>query len=396
MHASAAGGPRIAAALSTLPDLNAALDQALERIAWTGPVDLALVFASHDHRQAFDRLGPRLSERLAPRHLLGCTGESIVGGAEEIEGQPALALWLAHLPHTELTALHLQYQRTPEGGSFTGWPDDWWQKAGPDATLLLLGEPYSFPADALLERLNDDQPGLRVVGGMASGGHAPGENRLLLGGQTLDRGAVALLLGGGVRVHSVVSQGCRPIGVPMVVTQARENIIQQLGGQTPLEQLRAIWPSLNPRERQLVQTSLHVGQAIDERQERFGRGDFLIRNVIGADSESGALAVGDFVRPGRTVQFHIRDAQSAREDLAALLAAQTAAHPAPPAGGLLFTCNGRGSRLFSQPHHDAAAVSAALRALPLAGFFAQGEIGPVAGKNFLHGYTASVVLFEAP
>ena len=178
------------------------------------------------------------------------------------------------------------------------------------------------------------------------------------------------------------------------MTRANQNVIQELGGKPPLAQLQELFPSLTPAEKMLIQRGLHVGRVINEYQERFGRGDFLIRNVIGADPDSGAMAIGDYVRTGQTVQFHVRDAASADEDLSLLLSQQQSG-ASPPAGGLLFTCNGRGTRLFDQPHHDAALVRRFWNNLPLAGFFAQGELGPVGGKNFVHGFTASLVLFSA-
>ncbi|MFM7251404.1 MAG: FIST C-terminal domain-containing protein, partial [Planctomycetaceae bacterium] len=145
-------------------------------------------------------------------------------------------------------------------------------------------------------------------------------------------------------------------------------------------------------DRQLVRSSLHIGRVASEYQERFRRGDFLVRNVVGADPDTGVIAVGDLVRTGQTVQFHVRDAGTAHEDLLHLLAA--AASPAP-AGALAFTCNGRGTRLFPEPHHDARAIQDCLGALPVTGFFAQGEIGPIGKRNFLHGFTASIALVEA-
>jgi small ligand-binding sensory domain FIST len=325
---------------------------------------------------------------------LGCTGESIVGADQEIEERPALALWAAHLPGVSVQPMHLEFERTAEGHSFVGWPDELGDKWPSRSSLLLLGEPFSFPADVLLERLNEDQPGVQVLGGMASGAASPGENRLLLGRRELTKGAVAALIHGPVRLSSVVSQGCRPIGRPLVITRAEQNVIQELSGKPALVQLREVFQSLSADEQRLVQHGLHVGRVVNEYQGEFGRGDFLVRNVVGADPDSGAIAIGDWVRVGQTVQFHLRDAQTADEDLQELLTAARRASQPGPAGALVFTCNGRGTRLFSQPHHDAHALASAWGDVPVAGFFAQGEIGPVGGKNFLHGFTASVVIFE--
>jgi small ligand-binding sensory domain FIST len=229
---------------------------------------------------------------------------------------------------------------------------------------------------------------------MASGGVAPGENRLLLGRQQFDQGAVAAMICGAVKVRSVVSQGCRPIGQPFVVTKAEGNVIYELGGTPALARLQQVFGTLSEREQIMVRQGVHVGRVLSEYQDEFQRGDFLVRNVIGADPKSGAIAIGDFVRPGQTVQFHVRDEQTADEDLRELLSAAQRGDT-PTCGALLFTCNGRGTRLFSTSNHDAGCVQEVLGRIPVAGFFAQGEIGPVGGKNFLHGFTASVALFES-
>jgi small ligand-binding sensory domain FIST len=198
-----------------------------------------------------------------------------------------------------------------------------------------------------------------------------------------------------VKLHAVVSQGCRPIGRSFVVTKAERNVIFELGGKPALVQLREIFDALPTSEQRLVQRALHVGRVVSEYKERFEQGDFLIRNVVGIDAASGAIAIGDYIRPGQTVQFHIRDQEAADAELKQLLSAAKKKSRAQPAGALLFTCNGRGSRMFSQPHHDAAAIAQCLGPLPLAGFFAQGELGPIGQQNFIHGFTASVALFEA-
>ena len=213
----------------------------------------------------------------------------------------------------------------------------------------------------------------------------------MLDGRVYEDGAVAVLIDGPVAVRSVVSQGCRPIGRPMIVTKADGNLIRELGRRPVLEAVREMFAGLSEDDRDLVRAGLHVGRVINEYQEKFGRGDFLVRNVIGSDEEGG-LAVTDFVRVGQTIQFQVRDADTADEDLRALLEDQQ--RGAPPAGALLFTCNGRGTRMFPGPNHDAALLREVLGPIPVAGFFAMGEIGPIGGQNFVHGFTASVALFE--
>ena len=385
---------KCAAALSTQNNWEEALEEAASeaREELAGSPNLAFVFISHHHAAAADELAGKACELIGTSTLLGCTGEAIVGAAREIEEEPALSLWLARWPDVRLTPMHLTFHRTPEGGALEGWPDELAGEWPDESFLIVLGEPFSFPAEFLLERMNEDRPKVRVLGGMASGAASPGENRLFLGSQCFAEGAVALHVSGPIRLQTVVSQGCRPIGRPLVVTKAERNVIYELGGKPALVQLRAIFDALPTSEQRLVQRALHVGRVVSEYQERFEQGDFLIRNVMGIDGNKGAIVIGDYLRPGQTVQFHIRDQEAADAELVQLLAAAKAKSESP-AGALLFTCNGRGTRMFSTPHHDAAAIASAFGSLPIAGFFAQGEIGPVGQQNFMHGFTASVGLF---
>jgi small ligand-binding sensory domain FIST len=289
---------------------------------------------------------------------------------------------------------HLTLERTADGPSLLGWPD---ALTGADplrAVALVLGDPYTFPTDLFLDQVGELSPGVRVLGGMASGIRGAGQCRLLHQGKVVDQGAVGVLLHGPIGLRSIVSQGCRPIGQHMIITKAEENIIHELGGRPPLQQLKELWTTLTPEEQGLFQQGLHLGRVISEYRGDFQRGDFLVRNVLGLDRTTGAMAITDRVRVGQTVQFHVRDAQTADEDLHALLQLDVHAHEKRPAAALLFSCNGRGTRLFTQPHHDAQAIRQEVGSIPVAGYFAQGELGPVGGQNFIHGFTASVALFE--
>jgi small ligand-binding sensory domain FIST len=332
---------------------------------------------------------------LQPRCLLGCLGESIVGNGREIEDHPALSLWLGSWEgRVEIESYQLQVSRTSEGISLLGWPDGLVDADPARSLLIALGDPYTFPtAEIFLPRLNDDYPGLAVVGGMASSPGGPNAGSLMLNDDVVTEGAAGVLLKGDCGWRSVVSQGCRPIGRPLIVTKGKDNIIVELGGQPPLNYLRGLHEELNEHDRQLFERGLLLGIAMTEYRDTFGRGDFLIRNLMGMDRDSGAMAINDRIRVGQTVQFQVRDAASADEDLKLLLGAakETGRHWQ---GGLLFTCNGRGTRMFSEPNHDAALIQREVGPLPLAGFFAAGELGPVGGKNFIHGFTASAVLFE--
>ncbi|MFO0818915.1 MAG: FIST N-terminal domain-containing protein [Pirellulales bacterium] len=387
---------RCAHHLSTLADAHSAVAEGVvslrQQLEGTLP-SFVMLFASASHAGKLADAVQSVRDELGTRHVIGCTAESVAGGGREIEGEDALAMWAIHLPDVQVDSFRLAFARTPEGGVFEGWPDEALGDWPSDSCLLLLGDPFSFPADFLLERFNEDRPGVKVVGGMASGASTPGANRLILGSTTYSEGAVAVLLRGPSGLRTVVSQGCRPIGKPLVVTKAERNILIELGGRPALEQLKKVYDELPTREQQLFQRGLHVGRVVSEYQESFTAGDFLIRNVVGIDPRNGAVAVGDFFRPGQTVQFHLRDQETADDDLKQLLRDLSSDSSVKAAGALLFTCNGRGTRLFAQPHHDAQCIQQALGEIPLAGFFAAGELGPVGQENFMHGFTASIAVF---
>lgn len=393
---TAASEIRFASALSTRSETSAAVDEICTAIKQqlAFPPDLVFVFFSSHHAPQAEMMAGVLIAQLGTANVLGCTAEAVAGVGREIEDEPAISVWCASLPRTQLRLLHLKFEKTADGGVIAGWPDDLAEPLPADSFLLFLADPFFFPADMLLERLNEDRPGFRVVGGMASGGHSPGENRLIYGKEVHTEGAIAVLIDGPLQLRTVVSQGCRPIGRPMVITKAERNIIYELGGRPALIQLKEIFDVLPTREQALVQNGLHVGRVVSEYQEKFEAGDFLVRNVIGIDPKNGAIAVGDYMRVGQTVQFHIRDAETADAELKQLLAKVRVAGLHRQAGALLFTCNGRGSRLFREPDHDAGTIAASLGKIPLAGFFAQGEIGPVGGQNFQHGFTASIAILE--
>jgi small ligand-binding sensory domain FIST len=244
----------------------------------------------------------------------------------------------------------------------------------------------------LLEKLEEKCPALPLIGGMASSGGSAGENILLRDGEVLDQGFVGITLHGAIDVQPVVSQGCRPIGHHVIVTKAHENVIEQLGGRPALSVLQEIVDAMPPDEQKLLHNGLYIGRAIDEYRDNWSRGDFLVRNVLGMEQSTGGIGITDLIRIGQTVQFHVRDAQTADEDLNLLLDAQKS-QPAP-AGGLLFNCNGRGTRMFDEPCHDISATRTALPQTPIAGFFAAGELGPIGRRNFVHGHTASFALFR--
>ncbi len=371
------------------------LGQATRRALGEGPTDLAFLFFSPHYAEQSTDLTAAVRRELAPNLLVGCTGEGIIGGTEEIESAPAISLWAARLPGVSMTPIRLSCSQDEDGISVSGWPDELGSGPAPP-TFLLLGDPFSTGVDEALSLIASRCPGSMAIGGMAGGGRDVGENRMVLNGEVYEGGLVGVALSGPLSIRTVVSQGCRPIGERYVVTRAENNVIHELGGVPALERLQTVFETLSGAERRLAHRALHIGVVMNEQRNRFERGDFLVRNLIGADRNSGSVAIGDMIKVGQTVQFHIRDAQSASEDLHLMLAADRSRHQQPPLGALLFSCCGRGRGLFGQPHHDVTVLHERAGNIPVAGFFAQGEIGPVGGTNFLHGYTASVALFCEP
>lgn len=366
--------------------------RSLQKRPLSGAISLAMVFVSPAYGSALDDILPGIQKLLNAEHVLGATGETIIADGREVESSPALAIWVGTLPGSRLTPIRVEFEQTADGIVCLGLPDDLSQFADPEPTILLLAEPFSCQPRVLLDLLESELPETGVIGGLASGGN-PGENRVLLNNTVYDTGAVGLIIQEGPKIDAVVSQGARPIGQPFVVTRAERHLIYELGGVPPLERLSELFPTLSERDQRLFEEGLLFGIARTEYRDRFESGDFLISGVVGADRETGALAIGNLVRAGQTVQFHLRDADAADVDLTRLLE-NNRRKAGLCQGALLFSCNGRGTRMFAGPDHDAKAIQGVFGPLPLAGMFAQGEIGPVGGRNYVHGFTASVALFR--
>lgn len=394
-HAAHKGTLQFASALSRNTDTEAAtrdVADAVRQQIGQHPVDLAFVFFSAHHSAQATVISTMLTEALHAEVCVGCSGEGVIGGAEELETAPALTLWVARLPQVHVTPLRLSFSDVQDQIQIADWPES----TVADSTFILVADPFTTPVQDVLSLMAERYPRAKAIGGLAGGGHGAGANRLLLNNDVFDDGLVGIQLTGPVSVRTVISQGCRPIGDRFVVTKAEQNLIYELGGEPALQRLQDVFESLENTHRRDPHLALHLGIVIDEHRNQFERGDFLVRNLIGADQQTGAIAIGDVLQEGQTVQFQLRDGVSASEDLQILLAKARTVHRTPPLGALLFSCCGRGQGLFGRPHHDSGVVHERFGHIPVAGFFAQGEIGPVGGRNFLHGYTASVALFAEP
>jgi small ligand-binding sensory domain FIST len=349
--------------------------------------DLVVVFAAAANLMHAEEGLAAVEERLRPAAVIGCGAQGVIAGGRELE-HGGVAVWAGSLPGGTVRPFHLEaFDAGDDGVAIAGLPE----LAGAEAVILLV-DPYSFPVEPLLDRLAVDHPGLPVIGGLASAGAGPGEGALIHAGGLEDRGAVGVALSG-VDVRPCVSQGARPIGPEMVITACEENVIHELASRPALRRLHDAIGELEPHERALAGNGLLLGIVIDENQPDYERGDFLIRGLLGIDEESGSVQVGERVRVGQTVRLQVRDGESADEDLREALALHADALPGPPAGALLFSCNGRGSHMFGAPDHDALALDGAFGGAPAAGFFCAGEIGPVGPRSFVHGFTATLAVF---
>jgi small ligand-binding sensory domain FIST len=326
--------------------------------------------------------------------LAGCSSQALITGSEEIEEGGGISLALFHLPGAQLAAFHFTQENVDECSGPAYWHHETDIEAGQTNGWLAFGDPFNLDCDSWLRLWNEAYAPLPVLGGLASGEFSARSTQVYLNGDVYEEGVVVISIGGDVALEAVISQGCTPIGDTWTITKADQNFIYEIGNRPAYTVLSETFSMLPPEEQKKTQGNLFVGLVINEYLDEFRQGDFLIRNLIGADPNSGVVAVGAFPRTGQTMQFQRRDAAAANEDMLAMLNhAHEHLKERQIFGGCLCSCNGRGSQLFGYPNHDAGMIQRRLGPLPLAGFFCNGEIGPVGDKNFLHGYTASLALF---
>jgi small ligand-binding sensory domain FIST len=356
------------------------------------PPDLVLAFVSPHHAANYARVAGWVYEYLQPGTFAGCSAAGVIGGGRELENREALSLTAAWLPDTKVCLAYLEH--TPEA------PEAIWpallETPSPDevSALITLVDPYSFDAESLLEGLDRVYPGTSKLGGLVSGGAENRAPALFTGDDVHREGALVLALTGDWDLKTIVAQGCRPVGEPYIVTRARGNVIRELNAGKPAEVLRRVYDNMNARDHSLFNTSLFLGIDMGDQRSRYGAGDFLIRNVLGIDPDSGAMAIDARVRDYQVVQFHLRDNEASAHDLTQRLRALTTAQsPESIRGALLFSCLGRGERLYGIPNHDSDAFAQRVSPASLSGFFGNGEIGPVGPRTYLHGYTSVFAVF---
>lgn len=350
------------------------------------PADLALLFVSSHFASAFEDVAARVREAHPSALLVGCSGGGIIGDAKEVEGRPAVSLTLARLPGVHLAPLHIRDVPDDPAELTRGLaiPE------GADPSFIVLPDPLTSRVQTLIEGLDAAFPQAVKVGGLASGGGFPGGNALFLDDRVHRAGAVILGMYGDVEVRTVIAQGCRPIGQPMLITRVEENVLYELQSQPALEAMKALYQSLSENEQELFGQALFVGIEMKDQVE-YQHGDFLVRNIVGLDPEEGTLSIGALPKQWQAMQFHVRDAAASREDLDRMLDRCDAIDPR---GALLFSCVGRGMDLYGEPDHDSRRFRARVKDVPIGGFFCNGEIGPVGGTTFLHGYTSAFAVFS--
>ena len=376
-----------------------AVEEALESIAvdlqGEAP-DLILMFVYSSQTDQYPAMAKAIAECYPDVALVGCSAAGVVGGGHEIEHEPALSLTAAVLPGVQVEVFHLLPNEMELLGDV---PLMWRRRFGlepaAEPSFVLFADPFTCDTNLLIRALDDSYAASPKVGGLASGGRSPGETQLFAGGEIHSVGAVGLVLRGNIVMDTIVAQGCRPIGAPLFVTWAENNVLCQLEGRRATEVLSELYDSLSLDDQKLFRRSLHLGVVMQEGEQEYSHGDFLIRNVIGMDPESGILAVGEQLENGQVVQFHVRDAKTSASDLEAMLSrCKQDLGTASPEGALLFSCLGRGESLYGIADHDTNLIASSLGNLPIGGFFCSGEIGPVGGRSFLHGYTSSIAVFR--
>ena len=381
---------------AVLEDAIDACAQSIKNAMGGEELDLTVAFVSPHYQDSYEQVADLLADKLGAKQVFGCCGGGVIGNGLEIEQRAGVSITAAVLPDVTIQPFHLQVNHLPD---LDAGPDKWETLLGVTSDrnphFVMVADPFSFPVQDLLMGMDFAFPNAVKIGGLASGAQRQGGNALFLNGQVLRTGAIGLALDGNIVVDTVVAQGCRPVGEPMRISKSDRNMLLELDGQPPMDVLRSLFHNLPKRDQELLGHSLFLGVVMDEFLDAPVQGDFLIRNVVGMDQSTGGLAIGEMLKEGQLVQFHLRDAETSSDDLQAVLgryAGENRENDIP--GALLFSCLGRGEYLYGRPNHDSDLFREKMGTVPLGGFFCNGEIGPVSGTTFLHGYTSSFGLFR--
>ncbi len=385
-------------AISNSSILDTALTSCIDEITngiSANDVDVLFVFSSPDFQNDYSRMLSLLSAKFQNAHIFGCSAGGVIGGGIEIEQDVALSISAAYLPDVEINTFNILSSDLPDLDS---GPDLWRQllktPVDPLPHFVILSDPFSFSTDNLIQGMDFAYPASVKIGGLASGASRPGMNSLFLGDKTIPSGAIGIAFSGNISIATIVAQGCKPIGDVMRITESEQNVLKSLNGQNPIVVLKSLYDSLDEDNQKLMQHSLFVGVVMDGFIDIPKHGDFLIRNIMGLDNASGFLTVGEILKEGQLVQFHLRDSKTSAEDLDSLLSEFASNDSSENAGALLFSCLGRGKYLYGVENYDSNVFQNNLPGIPLSGFFCNGEIGQVSGTTYIHGYTSSFGVFK--
>ena len=388
-----------ASAISTQDNIESSVEEAMANILSQldgNKADLSVIFVSPHFAEHYNKIPSMIGERLKSGLLLGCSGGGIIGDGQEAEQQPAFSITCAQLPGVTIQPIHTDTMELPNQDTGPSVWRDWLGVSVESRPhFIFLADPFSFRGEEFLSGVDFAYPNSKKVGGLASGAQTQGGNALYLDDKVYSQGLVGVALSGNIELDTIVAQGCRPIGRVLQITKCRQNMLMELDNVPLMEVLQEINESLSENDRNLMKTSLFLGIEMDPLKDDPGKGDFLIRNLMGMDHQSGALAIGALLREGQLVQFHLRDKVMSAEDLELLLSRyQSGGKADDVSGALLFSCLGRGHHLYGKPNHDTDMFKDKLGEVPLGGFFCNGEIGPVGKTTFLHGYTSSFGIFR--
>jgi len=381
-------------------ELKRAIDECAKKIRDdVKDVDLVVGFVAPHFVDFFDDVPALVKEAFGAKTFIGCSAGGLIGGGQEVEQEPCVTFTAASLPDVTITPFHITADAMPDlDGSTDGWEDVVGVKKSENPSFILIPDPFSVRSGDVIQGLDYAFPDAVKIGGLASGAHEPGANALFLDEKVLREGCIGIALTGNIVVDTVVAQGCKPIGKPLRVTRSKKHILFELDGEPAIMTLKKVMDGLSDVDKQLAREAMLLGLVMQEDKDKHSAGDFLIRNILGIEQTSGAIVVAEILDDARTVQFHVRDAATSADDLRLLLKKyrdeELDGNADSVSGALLFSCLGRGSFMYGRSNHDSDCFRAYLGAVPLGGFFCNGEIGRVGNNTYLHGYTSSFGIFR--
>tara|TARA_Y100000590_G_C15678156_1_gene998784 strand:- start:511 stop:1698 length:1188 start_codon:yes stop_codon:yes gene_type:complete len=359
---------------------------------------LCIVFVSSHHKNNYHLIPKIIMKKINPDILIGCSGTGVIGNGIELEDQPGISIAYAELKNETIKPFYLETKDLPDSDAP---PNTWEQKLNIPIekcnAILLLSDPFTFNTDQLLSGLDYAYPNAIKSGGLISGGKKNGDNAIFLNNKIYNSGAVGISFSGNTKFEILVSKGCKPIGNPMVVTKCEDNVIMELdNNKKPLDIIEDLYKKNDYRNKYLIRNSLQMGIIMDRIGSISPKENYLIRNILGASEIDGCIEVGEFINEGQIVQFHVKDSETANEELNQLIKNRNSdIKNNPPESVLMFSCLARGNYLFNEYNHETNIVKKIIKNIPITGFFSNGEINQIGDQTFLNGYTSSFTILKS-